>query len=307
MTKLLLAAGVGGALPTLCRLAATYSVGNDPPPGVGIYIALGLFAIIGMAVAFGFGETELKKAFVLGIAGPAIVTSTFNAVSQAKTNSNSAQPTAAVKHVDAVFGGVLSLLGVDAANAAPTQTIRLAQTTAIAASVTAKLDVVSNLTGTDSGDLIDPVIVRFFSDNRDVLGSTAIDPKGRATVPVPEGARSVATIVGDKVRLTKLPPIPFTSARLNIIIETSRTSDFLWALGSSRRVRVEEVSASLDNVTRPPLETLPPASPPAEPLKAGTTVYSKSGVPVGVIETVKPAAGGKAAQIVFRASDLPSK
>lgn len=306
MTKILLAAGMGGTLPTLCRLAATYSVGNDPPPGLGIYIALGLFAIIGMAVAFGFGESELKKAFVLGIAGPAIVTSTFNAVSQARPNNNSTSPTAAVSHLDAVLDGGLAMLGIDGAIAAPTKPIRLAQASDSGAKTIAKLDVVSNRTGA-AGDLTDPVVVRFFSQNGDVLGSTAIDPKSRSTIAVPEGAHSVAAIIDDKVNITKLPSNPFETARLNINIETSRVSEFLWALGSNRRVRVEHVSTSLDKVTGLPQEALPPTSGPTEPLKAGTKVYSHSGVPVGVIETVKPAAHGEPSQILIRASEAPDK
>jgi hypothetical protein len=289
-------------------LAATYAVGSDPPPGLGIYIALGLFAIIGMAVAFGFGESELRKAFVLGIAGPAIVTSTFNAVSQAKPNNNSTPPSAAVTHVGAVLlNGGLALLGIEGAIATPTRTIRLAQASDSGAKAIAKLDVVSNRTGTAAGDLTEPVVVRFFSQNGDVLGSTAIDPKSRSTVAVPEGAHSVAAIIDDKVRITKLPSNPFETARLNINIETSRVSEFLWALGSNRRVRVEHVTTSLDKVTAPPQETPPPTSAPTEPLKAGTKVYSQSGVPVGVIETVKPAAHGEPSQILIRASEDPAK
>jgi hypothetical protein len=306
MSKILIAAGIGGTLPTLCRLAATYSVGNDPPPGVGIYIAIGLFAIIGMAVAFGFGESELKKAFVLGIAGPAIVTSTFNAVSQAKVNSNSTPPTAAAPHHDTVLGGVSLLFGIYEASATSTPAIRLAQTSPDSTSKSRQLAVVPNVSRAASGRLNDPIELQFFSDTGAVLHSTVIDSKFKSTVPVPAGARSVAAIIDGKGSTTKLPSSPFESARLNLKIDTSRTSEFLWALGSDRRVRVEGVSASLDNVIQPSPAVTPPTPIAAEPLQAGTTVYSQSGVPVGVVETVKPATAGEPAKIMIRAAESRS-
>lgn len=57
MIKLLAVAGIGGTLPTLCRLAATYSVNPATQmPEVGLFVGLALFFLIGMAVQYGFEE-----------------------------------------------------------------------------------------------------------------------------------------------------------------------------------------------------------------------------------------------------------
>src|SRR5438876_12272067 len=117
MIKILIGAGIGGTLPTLCRLAAAYSVGANPPFGPGVYIAFGLFFIIGMAVAFGLQESELKKAFVLGIAGPAILTSTFNAASQGKPPAVPAVTPPVTQRPDPHAGSLALLFGIGDASA----------------------------------------------------------------------------------------------------------------------------------------------------------------------------------------------
>jgi hypothetical protein len=309
MTKILIAAGLGGTLPTLCRLAATCSAGNNPPSGIGTYIAIGLFFIIGMAVAFGFGESDLKKAFALGIAGPAIVTSTFSAVSQPKTgNLLAAPPAAAAEHMRALQESVSFIFGIHDANAASSPPIRLAQAEPVPTTKPPRLSVTSNLAHVGAGYSVPPLEIRFFSEGGTLLTLTAVDPRLTSVVPVPSGARSIEATIDGKVTTTKLPATTFESARLNINIDVSSTSAFLWALGSNRRTRIEGVSTSLDNVTQLRQSIAPPTSVPAvsassDSLKAGAEVYSQYGARLGVVESVRPASAGIPAQIVLRAGE----
>ncbi|HEY4367483.1 MAG TPA: hypothetical protein VGN07_09660 [Steroidobacteraceae bacterium] len=316
MLKILIAAGIGGTLPTLCRLAATYSVSeNAPPPAIGLYIALGLFFVIGMAVAFGFDESNLKKAFILGIAGPAIVTSTFTAVSEAKT----AEPQVPASTSPPVTSGsgsasMARLFGISDAQAQVTQgatrpsnqlpgQLPGQQPGQQPGQVPGQLTISTNLSGTGAGYSSAPIELQFKSPDGVVVGSTAVSPKLDSTVQVPAGASSIDAFINGKTTSAKLPEDAFESARLNVNIMATRTNDFLWALGSNKRATVQAVSASVDNVVRPATAVEKPSELPQEPVKAGTPVYSKSGMEIGVVEAVKPDAAGKQPRILVRGNE----
>ena len=128
------------------------------------------------------------------------------------------------------------------------------------------------------------------------LGGTVVNPESSATVSVPAGAFSVVVNVNGQSTTTRLPVKPFNAARLNLKIDVARSNDFFWALGSSRSARIEGVSAQIDSVVAP-------ASGSTASVKAGTEVYSASGTRLGVVELVKPAAAGKAAEIVVRPAE----
>lgn len=246
MSKILIAAGIGGTLPTLCRIAAAYGTGGDPPHSLGVCAAVGLFFIIGMAVAFGLGESEAKKAFVLGIAAPAIVTSTYNSVEQGKVATAPVANPPIARRLDPPTGFLALLIGVSDANAQP---ISPPPASASAPQEGARLHVTSNVT-TSGGYPIDPLEVRFLSASGVVLASAVVDPRAASNVAVPSGARSVVAAINGQSATTQLPSTPFNSANLKVNIDTSHVSDFLWALGSNRRVRIEGVKASLDSVVQ---------------------------------------------------------
>lgn len=73
------AGGFGGGLaPFLLNLAHTLTEasptdGVTVTPSVGYFIGLVIFGVIGSFVAYAFKETDLKKAFFLGISAPAMI------------------------------------------------------------------------------------------------------------------------------------------------------------------------------------------------------------------------------------------
>lgn len=74
----LVLAGIGGTMPTVCKLAATYVTNpRTPLPELNLLFGLGLFFLIGAVLAYAFTEDDLRKAFVLGIAAPGIITNIF--------------------------------------------------------------------------------------------------------------------------------------------------------------------------------------------------------------------------------------
>lgn len=81
--KCMVLAGLGGTMPTVCRLAATYVTNPETPlPQWGLCFGLGLFFIIGVVLAYAFTENDLRKAFILGIAAPGIITNIMAGASQ---------------------------------------------------------------------------------------------------------------------------------------------------------------------------------------------------------------------------------
>ncbi|KAA0593124.1 hypothetical protein J2848_005222 [Azospirillum lipoferum] len=79
----ILMAGVGGTLPTLARLAGYYSQSTaGPAPGADIYIALGLYFLLGSIVCIGLQQFSLREAMTVGVSAPAIITGFINGQNQ---------------------------------------------------------------------------------------------------------------------------------------------------------------------------------------------------------------------------------
>lgn len=119
MYKILIAAGLGGTLPILRRLGASYNIiPTQPRPALGVYLALILFFAIGMAVAYRFQESKIQKAFTLGIAAPGIVTSIFSGASPSQVQPGQATDSGtAVQGKTSARTSMLELLGVGEAHA----------------------------------------------------------------------------------------------------------------------------------------------------------------------------------------------
>jgi hypothetical protein len=68
-------AGIGGTMPTIARMATTYVTDPSTPlPELGMLFGLLLFFIIGGILCFVSSERNLRKAFILGVSAPGIIT-----------------------------------------------------------------------------------------------------------------------------------------------------------------------------------------------------------------------------------------
>jgi hypothetical protein len=89
--------GIGGALPTLGKIAGTYGANFDAPsPRVlGVLIAIALYGTIGAIIARAIGNPDVKQALFAGIAAPAIVISVLTGASDSQSLHPGAQGSSA--------------------------------------------------------------------------------------------------------------------------------------------------------------------------------------------------------------------
>src|SRR4051812_34079531 len=79
---------IGGALPTLARIAAASGTAVDSPiPNLGVLIGLALYAVIGGIVARAMENPEMKHSLFSGIAAPAIVASLLTGATEGRIPS----------------------------------------------------------------------------------------------------------------------------------------------------------------------------------------------------------------------------
>ena len=245
MSKVIIGAGLGGTLPTLCTLAASYSANpTQPLPGMGMGLALVLFFVIGAAVAYGLDESVPKKAFVLGVAAPAVVSSIISGVVNAKT-SVSGPPAGSA----AVLHHLSALLGIsDTLAQAPAQVQGAsAESRAISGRSLTVSPQIAGI-GIASGTTLR---VQFLSAKGEVLSDNAVSALGSSTLRVPGGATVAAVSVsnvGAKVTL----PMTFDSAQLDALITAQPANDFLWALSGKRYADIQNISLSVTDFKLPP-------------------------------------------------------
>jgi hypothetical protein len=106
MLGMFCAGACGGMLPTLANQASIYVNHPDTPlPTVGLFLGIGLWAIVGGVVAFLNDKPEIRQAIFAGIAAPAILT---NVVSGATENQAMRRKTAEIfPHVTALVVAVV--------------------------------------------------------------------------------------------------------------------------------------------------------------------------------------------------------
>ncbi len=285
------AAGVGGVLPTVAKTASTYVTDQGADlPKIGLYLAIGLFFVLGAAVAFMLRERDARKAMVLGIAAPGIVTNILAGATQADLARNGA-PLAQVPTVatNADWG---RLLGVSSAHAADLTPIHLAQLAAATARSRSQLTVVPAINGASVKYARTPVTLEFLSERGVVVATRTVDPRVTTNVSVPVGADTVRATSDGQSEETKLPRGAYTNADLHLKIDLDPGNDFLWALGGSRRARVANIGVSIGNVRAPHAAAREPA------VRRGMEVVTSAGARVGVVAGVEEKPGRPAAVVV---------
>ena len=287
------AAGFGGLLPTIAKMAAVYVA--DPGadwPKAGMYLGLALFFILGAGVALVMRESDFRKAVALGIAAPGIITNLAAGSDQARVaeTAPAAEPPA---ELAADWGRVF---GVASANAAEAP-IRLAQAPPAAAPSTAQLNVLPTVQGVDGKFAVPPVTFQFVTKDGVLLSEAAVNPRVQSTLSVPQGAYAVRASSGGKTENTRLPRSASYVADLHLAVEFDRGSDFLWALGGSRRVKVDDVDVSIRNVREPAVSTATQAAV-VDRVVRGTEVLNSKGERVGVVQSVDRAPGKPTAIVI---------
>ncbi len=222
-STILMFGAFGGCCPTLARLASYYS--TNPAGGLpqaGVFIGIGLFAILGAFIAVGFGAKELKAAIVAGIAAPGLVT---NIVNGAGAGTAAHVPQAMI--VQPMFISAAHADNPPVVEVLPSfRGLRL-------------LTLNTTWEGPQPKDA--QVDYRFVDANGTHLagGGTLVLGEAAVVVPVPDGAVSIA--IGPQQ--TPLPD-QIDSAEVTITTGTSLGGDLLWALGADRAYDIKSVSVT---------------------------------------------------------------
>jgi hypothetical protein len=198
---ILLSAAFGGISPNLLDLGISLTKGGTLP-GWTYLIGLVIFAILGAGVAVIWKETDLKKAFYLGIGLPAFIQLSVSSVSQQNYAMHS-------------FDKTSMFAFVSIANAQDSDKKIEGR----------KITIVPNQSTTQYG-----VVFSSRDGSKKVLQE--IDTPGAKTIGVPDFASSIAIQKGASKSIEKkLPMEPNTSATIEVNTEKKTWSGLLQSIG----------------------------------------------------------------------------
>lgn len=223
---------VGGALPTVSKIAGTYGANFDAPtPRVaGVLIAIALYASIGAVVARAMNNPEMKQALFAGIAAPAIVVSIITGVSDSR-GLNNAQQQHALSFFTSAFAQP-SAPGASSTAASPgssSKSLLVEASTDGGLPINGVIRIDASVPG---GGLVPAGVIEIYGNYQ------------RTTINVPENATDL--IFFSNGRSTTTPVPPSSRVMLKVYPVTSTGGDLLWALGSKRGYEIGGLGVASD-------------------------------------------------------------
>lgn len=228
---------LGGMCPSISKLAATYSTNPQTDlPVLGVYIGLGLFALLGSIVALGFGVKEARSAIVAGIAAPAIVTNVMAGAEKKPIPVVVGEVSSATR-----WGGLLSNIVSPLFAQMDTNETQGGESRPTGSGV-GYVNIVPTVIG---GELLSKDAVTYeWAGGDDLLGGShiemqAIDPSVKQSLEIPSGATGI--LINGK--FVPLPEAENELPTIKLEIETRPTflGDLKWALGGQRNYEVENI------------------------------------------------------------------
>lgn len=230
-----LMAGFGGMLPTLVKFATIYAAApRTPMPEPGVYLALGIFFVIGLGLYHGLKKDKtLREAIVLGIVAPALITNIVSGAGEAQTG----------RSMQTVGHNML----VATAYAAEVKTETTPDTGIPTGKrmVNIKISPPSEMmTGVTSSDIyVSAVRKHPMTGTSETIKYGKVPVGGWAAYPIPEGVESfkfsakgfAAKEVESEIKLPKGTP---TTIIVDVKVEYTWWNDFFWALGYKRKADV---------------------------------------------------------------------
>lgn len=222
----LLLAGLGGTMPALTRTAGDLvNGGGESLPGPGYLIGLGIFFLLGALIVYIHVESNLRKAFFLGVAAPALISGVIGGID----NGNAAP-------VDPATGNNVTAITLLAP--AYAETVAIPART-VAQSGVYRYQIISHL----------PNASNWQTRQLTVRVELVLDNGRRESVILPAGgsldtttrapAREVIVAVGDARNSVSVPA--HRSGKIEIRATVTGNTDLLWALGGKRRPNVTAV------------------------------------------------------------------
>lgn len=223
-------AGLGGTMPTLMKLAIIYTSSTGTPmPESGVYFGLLLFFIVGAGLGYVLKEEDLKRAFIIGIAAPGIITNMISGASEAKIKLGWFDP------IPAAF----------AEQSTGKRTITME----------AFLDGQNKAANIDFDFL---VAARHSNMQERVLGlfSTAQDTSNTSgvkkdnTIMIDSDVTDIIVYAKDFKSTVKIPAQSFKTAKLALILKVEKGNDFLWSLGAKRSYKILGMTSELRDINK---------------------------------------------------------
>lgn len=218
---------LGGVCPTIAKMASYFGTNPAAPmPEAGIYISLGLFALLGGIISAGFGAKTAQAALVAGITAPGIITNVVAGATEGRDQIS-----------DSSTQTVAEYMGVGAAFAE----------SAVQDPTTEIWETPVNLKSTISGGLPSQQNLELFaimkSDQEQVLVPIGTASQSVQTIYIPADATGIK--VGDQAFEWELGSEP---SEIHMSIETSPTlkGDLIWALGGTRTFDIRDVTVEYE-------------------------------------------------------------
>jgi len=232
----LIFAGLGGTMPTLCKLASTYATNPDTdPPRLGLYIGLLLFFVIGSILASAFSEADLKKAFIIGVSAPGIITNISAGVSEAYDKE--------AKLYDRIVSTAYAAEIEAPNNMPPVQNTNPPR----------KIIVDTYSKGGSSNETQYNFMVAVKDQNRQerIVGifgeqtnkSNSRNNKINNSFELPTNAKEIVIYAKGFTKVIPVPNNQFTTAKIALVFYAQTKNDFLWAIGAKRGFEVTNIEA----------------------------------------------------------------
>jgi hypothetical protein len=235
----LLLAGVGGLLPTLSKIAASFAAQPDQPlPHWHILVALAIFFIIGVCLNIPYNkENDFAKAVVVGIAAPALITNIIAGATNAPTKNTTAGNNSA---------SIFSLHAVAQERSTSPGATSVPDPRSNPTSDHIQINLIAIPTGKYGfPGVTQPLRVSYTTADGQSQTAGEVSPGGKASFIVPASAREIRVMALSGA--SAAAPIPSNSRTVNITAEISIApkNDFLWALGARREGAVREISLNV--------------------------------------------------------------
>lgn len=222
---------VGGALPTVSKIAATFGANFDAPmPNMlGVAIALVLYAVIGSVMARAIGKKEMREALFAGIAAPAIIVSIIAGVSDSQSlhpgNGNGN------KQINYLFTSSAYAQTSPQTSAENSKTLNVEFTSRSNYPIDGVIAVYASVDGEKKRIVTLPV-------------NTA--SKNQVTIEIPNQTKSLSFVASTGAQAS-VPVTGNSNVKLILTPKTTTISDFVWALGGQRTVGIGAIQATLQD------------------------------------------------------------
>lgn len=234
----ILVAGIGGMAPNLAKVGLDLVENlKQPAPEMKLYIGLVFLFICGAVVAIAFSETSIRKAFVLGISAPGLITNLVASGPIQRSSVELFSPSSAYAQNESIERNPsLDSLLNEASNSTTRQKLLIINSNIAGAGKWSKENVWVNVKAINANGT-ESIINSINGETNEAISS--IPTTTKSIVLESGGVRKIIDLPEDK---------DLRAIMLDANIELKGQNDFLWALGQQRRPNVDSITSGITGV-----------------------------------------------------------